>query len=237
MPSISEKSFGQRYTKGRELVEYLKTIPTYSPGNADIEPPELESLLNDIDSANSDVASRLSSLQTERDARLILYKNNQTGLLNKSGQIRDYVASIDLKGKKSLDYKKLQKIVQRMRGIRLTKKPVAPAGGGELKTISTSEVSFGSMLAAGKELLEVIKTVPGYAPSNTALTVADFTTFLGSIDTKNSLVAQKLEEYDNSVEARSALYVTLADRVAKVKLALAAQFGKTSNEYKDSLSY
>ena len=62
-------------------------------------------------------------------------------------------------------------------------------------------------------------------------------TFLDSIDTKNSLVAQRQEEWDNSVEARSAFYVTLADTVQKVKLALAAQFGKTSNEYKDSLRY
>jgi len=237
MPTISEKSFGQRYTKGRELVEYLRTIPTYTPGNPDLELPAVTTLLDNIETANSDVASKLSLLQTERDARLILYKNNQTGLLNKSGQIRDYVASIDPKGKKSLDYKKLQKMVQKMRGIRLTKKPIPPAGGGGPKTISTSEVSYGSILAAGREILEVIKTVVGYAPSNTALTVADLTTFLDSIDTKNSLVAQRLEEYDNSVEARSAFYVTLADTVQKIKLALAAQFGKTSNEYKDSLRY
>jgi hypothetical protein len=113
MPTISEKSFGQRYTKGRELVEYLRTIPTYTPGNPDLELPAVTTLLDNIETANSDVASKLSLLQTERDARLILYKNNQTGLLNKSGQIRDYVASIDPKGKKSLDYKKLQKMVQK----------------------------------------------------------------------------------------------------------------------------
>lgn len=231
----SEKSFGQRYTKGRELVEYLRTLPTYTPGNIDLETAALTTLLDSIETANSDAAARLSSLQTERDARLIMFKNNLTGLLNKSGQIRDYVASIDPKGKKATDFKKLQKMVQRMRGIRLTKKP-APQEGGP-KTISTSEVSYGSMLAVGKEVLEVIKTVAGYAPSNTALTVANFTTFLDDIDAKNSLVAQKQEEWDNSIEARSALYETLAGRVMKVKLALAAQFGKTSNEYKDALKY
>lgn len=233
----SEKSFGQRYTKGRELVEYLNTLPAYSPGNTELEPAELTTLLDSIETANSDVASRLSVLQNERDARLIMFKNNQTGLIAKAGQIRDYIASIDPKGKKALDFKKIQKMVQRMRGMRLSKKPV-PSGGGEgPKTISTSERSYGSMLAVGREALEVIKTIAGYAPSNTALTVVNFTTFLDDIDAKNSLVAQRQEEWDNSIEARGALYDELADRVKKVKLALAAQYGRTSNEYKDSLSY
>ncbi|MBK7379716.1 MAG: hypothetical protein IPJ03_12025 [Ignavibacteriales bacterium] len=105
------------------------------------------------------------------------------------------------------------------------------------KKISTSEVSFGSVLAAGRELLEVIKSVAGYAPSNTNITVANFTSFLNSIEQKNTLIYQRLEQYDNDVEVRMEKYITLKDRVSKIKAALASQFGKNSNEYKDSLSY
>jgi len=233
----SETTFGQRYTKARALVEYLNTLTTYSPGNPALTAPELTTLLDSVEAANSDVASKLFDLQTERDRRIDLFKNVQTGLLTKSAQIRDYVASVNPKGKNSTDYKKLQKMVQRMRGIRLSKKPEPPAGGGGPKTISTSERSYGSMLAVGKEVLEVIKLVAGYAPSNTTLTVANFTTFLESIDTKNSLVAQKQEQWDNSLEARGTLYNTLADSVKKVKLALAAQYGKTSPEFADAVKY
>jgi hypothetical protein len=86
-------------------------------------------------------------------------------------------------------------------------------------------------------VLEVIKLVPGYSPSNTNLTIANYTTFISQVDAQNSLVAEKLEEYDNGVEVRLGLYDELDDRVTKVKLALAAQFGKSSNEYKDSLRY
>ena len=233
----SEYTFGQRYTKGRELVEYLNTLPTYTPGNTDLESAGLTTLLDSIETANSDVAARLSVLQTERDTRFIMFKDSQTGLIIKTAQIRDYIASIDPKGKKSIDFKKIQKMVQRMRGMRLSKKPVPSEGGEGPKTISTSERSYGSMLAVGREALEVIKTAAGYAPSNTSLTVANFTTFLDDIDAQNSLVAQRQEEWDNSIEARGDLYDDLADRVKKVKLALAAQFGKTSNEYQDSLKY
>ncbi|MFZ1520476.1 MAG: hypothetical protein WAU11_16990 [Ignavibacteriaceae bacterium] len=230
MASISEKSFGQRYTKGRELVEYLKLLPTYTPGNTDLEATSLTTLLDNILTANSGVASKISSLQTERDARLTMYVS-QTGLINKCGQIRDYIASIEPKGKKAVDYKKV-------RGKRLTPKPKPPeAGATAPKKVSTSEVSFGSVLSTAFEILEVIKGNALYAPSNTALTVANFTTLLNSIDAKNKLIAQKREEWDDAVEDRMSLYTDLQSRVTKTKLALASQFGKTSNEYKDSVKF
>ncbi len=233
MPSQSERTFGQRYTKGRELVEYLETLPTYTPGNPDLEPANLTTFLDSIDAANSDAASKLSVFSTEREERNNLYKA-VNGLIKRCSQIRDYVGSIHPDGKKSLDYKKVQRAVQNLRGTRISKKP--PEGSGA-KTASTSEVSFGSMLKVGKDVLEVIKLVPGYAPSNTNLTVLDYTAFVTSVDVKNSLVAEKMEEYDNAVEARLSLYDELDDRIRKIRLALAAQYGKTSDEYKDSLKF
>lgn len=76
-----------------------------------------------------------------------------------------------------------------------------------------------------------------YSPSNANLNVVNFTAFLDSIDAKNTLVAQKYEEYDDALEARLALYNNLADRLTKIKLALAAQYGKTSNVYIDAVAY
>lgn len=236
MASSSESSFGQRYTKGRELVEYLKLLPTYAPGNTLLEVTSIETLLDDILTANSDVASTFSTLTTERNTRLVMYIS-QTGLINKCGQIRDYIASIEAKGKKSVDYKKVQSAVKKMRGKRLTPKPKPTESQPNPKTLSTSEVSFGSVLATAFDILEVIKGNALYAPSNTDLTVANFTTFLTSIDTQNKLIAQRREEWDDAVEARLSLYNDLKDRVTKVKLALASQYGKTSNEYKDAVKY
>lgn len=236
MASTSERSFGQRYTKARDLVEYLEEIAGYSPGVPELESASIASLLDDVDSANSEVASRLSALQTERDERFNMYQGSD-GLIKKAAKIRDYLASILPQGKKARDFEKAQKIVQRMRGKRLTKKPTLNKDGSVPKTISTIEVSYGSILGAGKELLEVIKTVPGYLPSNSDLTVANFTSFLNSIDAKNSAVAERYEQYDDSVEARFELYDELKDRITKIKLAIAAQYGKDSNEYKDVVKY
>ncbi len=234
MPSANENGFGQKYTKAQGMVEFLNALSSYSPGVTELEPTDIKTFLTTVDSANSDVASKLSDLQTNRDLRVNMFQNG--GLIKRCGQIRDYIASIHPQHKKALDYKKVQKYVQSLQGKRVTKKPVNPDGSPG-KTNSTSERSYGAMLKIGKDVLEVIKTVPGYAPTNPELTVANFTTFLTSVDTQNSTVAAKLEAYDNSVETRSTLYKELDKKVSKVKLSIASQYGKDSNEYKDVVKF
>ena len=237
MPSTSERTFGQRYTKARDLIEYLKLVPAYAPGNPDLEVPAFETFVDSVDTANNAVANQSSGLQTARDARLVLFKGPE-GLIKRCAQIRDYIASVETKGKKSVEYKKVQKVVMRMRGIRLSKKRVSTgAGGTEPKTLSTSEVSFGSMLSAGKEVLQTITGLAAYAPSNTNITTANFTIFITQLDDKNSEIASKLSDWDNAIETRFDLYAALKDKVSKIKSALAGQYGRQSNEYKDSLKY
>lgn len=236
MASTSERTFAQRYTKAREFVEYLNTLPAYAASSPELDTSKLTDLLDSIATANSDVASKLSAVQTIRDERFTLYKGD-AGLIKRASQIRDYIASALPQGKKARDFTKAQKIVQKMRGKRLTKKPTAGENGVTPKTISVYETSFGSILGTGRELLEVIKTVPGYNPGNANITTAGFEAFLTDTDTKNNLVAQKYEQFDNSVETRAGLYVDLQDRITKIKLALAAQYGKDSNEYKDAVKY
>jgi hypothetical protein len=235
MGNFSETTFGQKYTKAGELVEVLNAIPTYAPGVTELEPAEIKAFLITVDSANSDVASKLSDLQTNRDARYNAYKNGN-GLLKRCSQVRDYIASVHPEHKKALDYKKVQKYVQSLRGKRLSKKPVNP-DGSPAKTVSTSERSYGSMLRIGKDILEVIKTFPGYLPSNNDLTIANFTTFLNSLDVQNSTVAAKQEAFENSAEVRRNLYKDLKKKISKVKFSIAAQFGRDSNEYKDVVKY
>ena len=237
MPSTSERTFGQRYTKARDLVEYLKLVPTYAPSNPDLAVAAFDAFVGTVDTANNAVASQTSALQTARDARLVLFKGPE-GLIKRCAQIRDYISSIETKGKNSVEYKKAQKVVMRMRGIKLSKKKISTeAGATEPKTISTSEVSFGSMLNAGKEVLQVINGLAAYAPSNTNITSANFAAFVTQLDNKNSEIASKLSDWDNAIETRADLYATLKDRVSKIKSALAGQYGRQSNEYKDSLKY
>jgi hypothetical protein len=86
-------------------------------------------------------------------------------------------------------------------------------------------------------LLELIRLVPGYAPSNTNLTIANYEALLNTIAAKNSSVAQMREQHDDAIENRANLYYDLRERITKIKHAIAAQYGKKSNEYKDCVKY
>ncbi len=94
-------------------------------------------------------------------------------------QIRDYIASLD-EGKKSNDFKKVQKIVQKIRGVNYVKKKKQVGGGN--KNISSSERSFGAILGYCKEVLEIIKTIPAYTPGNINLSIASFSLFLSEVE-------------------------------------------------------
>ena len=237
MPSTSERSFGQRYTKAVGLVEYLKVVPGYAPDNAAIGVAAFDTFLGTVQTANGNVSAKLSELMNERESRLISYKGPD-GLLKLCAKVRDYVASIDPKGRKSADYNKIAKTIMRMRGQRLSKKPDSPvAGAAAPKTTSTSEQSYGSVLDMGVSVVEIVKAKAGYAPSNPALTVVSLTTFMDSIYANNRSVAGKQETYDNAVEERADLYTDLQQRISQIKSALSSQYGKQSNEYKDSVKY
>lgn len=234
MQTIYYTSFGNRYTKAREFMEYLDLLPNFNPGVDNLLPNKVRELITSIEEANTSVASKNSILQTERDERLALIRG-ENGLISRASQIRDYLASILPKSKKAKDYERAQKIVQRMRGV--TKKPSANADGSLPSTNSTIEVSYGSILSSGRELLEVIKLVPGYAPSNANLTVTNFEAFLNTVSAKNSAVLQKREQFSDAVEVRANLYDELKERIKKIKSSIAAQYGKQSNEYKDCIKY
>jgi hypothetical protein len=53
MVSTSERTFGQRYTRGRDLVEYLKLVSAYSPTETAIQPVNLTTLLDSINTATA----------------------------------------------------------------------------------------------------------------------------------------------------------------------------------------
>lgn len=234
MSKTSEHTFGEKYSKGRGLTEYLQTIPGYAPGNPDLLAINISVLLDSIEIENSTASSRLSILQNVRSERFEMYYGN-AGLRMRCSQIRDYLASLP-EGKKSNDFKKVQKIVQQIRGVNYVKKK-KQGSRGEKKIISSSERSFGAILGYCKEVLELIKTIPAYTPGNINLTIANFTLYLAEVELKNSEAAEKFYSLEDARTSRRELYDQLKDRIQKVKSSLASQFGKNSSEYKDIVKY
>src|SRR5437868_923127 len=96
-----------------------------------------------------------------------------------------------------------------MRGYKLPKiKNPASAGTTpeEKKKIWQSELSFGSMVSDAKKILAVISSLAGYAPSNTDLSVVNYTALITDCENKNKAVALALIANSNAIDKRLDLY-------------------------------
>jgi hypothetical protein len=67
---------------------------------------------------------------------------------------------------------------------------------------STSEQTFGNRLEHSRTLQAILEAIPSYAPDNTALTPANFDSFLDGVEAANSAVADKAQVLSDTRTAR-----------------------------------
>ncbi|MCS7009411.1 MAG: hypothetical protein NZL93_05690 [Chthoniobacterales bacterium] len=236
--STSEKGLGQLLEKSRQLHEYLLTLTDYNPGQPELEPANYKSFLDQVAAANQAVDASLAELRIARDQRAQLYHSDD-GLIKRAARIRDYVASLP-GGKNSAAYRRIQAICQKMRPGGLTRLAPEPDPNSKItpekkKKISQYEVSFGSILARGRELEQILLTLPGYNPPTSDLTPTALDALLDAIELKNAEVAAKLAIANQKISLREKLYSTdptgLRGLNSRIKLAVASQYGKKSPQY------
>lgn len=230
MPSISEKSFGQRFEKSNQLLSFLNTVPNYAPNNNRITVAGFTAFLNDIQAANMQVSNSLHSLAMSRADRIESYFGSN-GLKNMCMAIRDSIGAMP-NGRESAAYKSVQKLCQKFTNYRKPSKKALQQTSA--KQISQSELSFGSLYETGNQILSLINNLPNYSTPNPHITVAGFSQFLANLLTLNRAVSDGLSVYRNAVANRQNVYNGndgLQVRVQEIKSYIAAQFGKKSSEY------
>ena len=237
MASSSEKTFGQRYQSGRNLVTLIENLKNYKPSNEDIMAENFSVFMDEVDQANSDVAQKKAALTEAQSARNEGFYG--TGGLKKTApMVRDFIASTN-GGRASTAFRNIQRECQKMMNYSKPKKTKddGKATAAEKKAVSKAETSFGSLLQDAKNILEVIKTVSAYAPSNPSLTVEGYGKFIANLEKLNETVAKLKHELDVAVEWRGKLYEGpngLRERIRMTKDYIRANYGKTSNEFKEA---
>ena len=222
--------------KGRQLLAYIQNLTGYAPTEPDLQPAAFDAFLNSVAAANAQVDAAITSLRTARAERAELYEGAD-GLGKRASQIRDYLASLP-EGKKSSAFKQVQRLVQQITASPARKKQTPEPGSKAPKEVSQFEVSFGSRLAKARQIEQVILATPNYTPSNTAITAAGFDALLDQIELKNAEVSAKVAIAGQKVDNRLALYKGpngLLNRAMRIKAAIAAQFGRQSQAYKDAV--
>lgn len=235
---MAEFTFGSRYDNGLTLLTLITDAGApYAPSNSDITVASWTTDLSDADTANTLADNTGEDLKTSRAVRQTAIN---TQLIATSAQVRDEIAAMK-GGKKSTAFKSVQKSVQKMRGYKIPKiKNPASAGetSEEKKKVSQSELSFGSIVADAKKILAVIDSLAGYAPSNTDLTVVNYTALITDCEAKNKTVAKDLFKNSTAIDARLGLYDGengLGKTSQQIVDYIASTFKKSSTLYKEAV--
>lgn len=235
MKNFSERSFGQRLSKARQLLEVLKSIPDYKAHNDMLSIDAFSKLMEETEISNNHATQAKVQLSLKRELRKELYYG-LNGLLAIAKRIRDYVASMSV-GKNSIHYKNIVAECQKMTGSKTsTIRAKTPFKGGEIpvRKISSSEKSFGSTLQSAKNILTQITLIESYEPSPDLVSKQKLLNAISSVETANMEVQQESVKVNELIALRALKYEGsggLHDCFQKIKLHLAAAFGKESNIY------
>lgn len=92
--SSSQMSFDSRLDNFDKLIKLLSSIPAYAPNEPDLKVEALTALYNDLKAKNMAVINAETPLSTARIARNeVLYKQN-TGIVDISVDVKNYVKSV-----------------------------------------------------------------------------------------------------------------------------------------------
>lgn len=238
----SEKSFASIYGRGVEFYDYTLVLgESYAPDKVFIKRESINDKLGVINSANNTVASEKAILLEKIKIKNDSIVAKETGLIALSGKVRDAIGSFITGGKKAREFILVQKECQKMVNYRKAKKketppPSEPPTAEEKKKRSTSETGDAAVVGYAKNILECIKTIPGYTSANPAITIAGYGAKITAVEANMSTVNTTYDVYDDAVEIRYDHYegaLGLREIFTVAHQYLLYTFGKDSNEYKD----
>lgn len=235
MASQSERTYGQRLEQGRQLFIVIEQFAKYEPSNNIIEKNTFYEFLELVEEANSRIAKLSAELKDSRNKRIDMYKG-KNGLKELVFMIKYFVGTLP-NGKDSSAYLQIKSEAKKFYSERQRRTEIDPldaAGNEQPKRISKSESSYGSLIVAGRNILEVVKTINGYSPPNALISLDSFTAFLNQLEAVNNEVYTRVAISNIAVNKRKELYngeVGLRHRVKIVKELVRSIYGRNSNEY------
>lgn len=234
----SERTYGQRHTKGVALYDLVKGDAAYNPkGNDLITAAALKTHLDKVLTGNKQVADLTPAYDNAQDKRVEQYYGPE-GIIKRSALVREVIGGLK-GGKGSTAYLTVQRLAQEMHNYRKPKKEVAD-GTDPGPQRSTAQMSFGSLLQKGREVLGVIKEMGDqYVTDNALVTVAAFEQLLNDAEAQDTKVNEALKPLNAAKRDRKKLVEDpeegLTVRIAAMKSYVAGNVegGKKSVLYQE----
>ena len=230
MPSKSEVGHAKNVANLQKLIEQVKVYTLYNPPIDNIKIANLQTLY-------STASSKLNEVENKRNANknaITLRQSTFENLKSTCTKIINHIGILGLPQGTIDQAKSLNRTIQGGQ-----KKETAPAGEGKEapKTVSTSRQSYTQQAENFGILLQLLGTIPTYAPNENDLMVTNLNTYKESLMSTTQSVDQTEAELNNKlIERDQILYTdgtglyTIAQNVKKYVKSL---YGATSPEYKN----
>ena len=226
--STSETGHAKNVANLQKLIEQVKVYSLYNPPVDNLKVVNLEKLY-------TDATAKLSEVEDKRNANKNAIALRQSAYENLKSTCTRIVNQLDILGlpQGTLDQaKSLNRVIQGGQ----KKATTPPEEGKEApKTVSTSRQSFTQQAENFGILLQLLSTIPSYAPNEDELKLTNLNTFQTSLVSSTQAVDQTEAELNNKlIERDKLLYAdgnglyTIAQNVKKYVKSL---YGATSSEY------
>ena len=236
MSTNSESGHATNMANLDELNSYVTGYGAiYNPANATIQLPALQTLAVDVKNAQDAADASLGAYRSAVDAREAAF----IPLSNLATRIRN---SLKSSGVTKIVFESADSIFKKIQGRRakpkLTdeQKAALAAEGKEVREVSASQMGYDNRLENMNKLIELLLTIPEYAPNEEELKTETLQALLIDLDAKNKAVISASTKLSNDRLARNEVFYKeetgLYDVASNVKSYVKSVFGATSAQYK-----
>lgn len=228
MPSTSEVGHAKNVANLQKLTEQIITFTNYNPPVDNLKVASLQTLY-------TTASAKLNEVENKRHANKNAITLRQSAFENLKSTSTKIINHLDILGlpKGTIDQaKSLNRVIQG--GQKKTTTP--PDENGEpSNTVSTSRQSYTQMAENFGILLQLLATIPTYAPNEDDLNLVNLNTYKDSLVSSTQSVDQTEAELNTKlIERDNLLYADgtgLYSIVQNVKKYVKSLYGATSPEY------
>lgn len=227
MASTSEKTFGSRLTNAQKLATHLATFTDYVPAIPECSLAAYNTLITDITTTNTTLATALANFATSAEARQQLFSKSPDSMIKCLSPISAYV--IALYGKTSKEAELVVALVNKLRGEKTDKFKKDETG----EWVSQPQRSYGSMTQNFSTLIDTLTSFGAtYAPSTDNIKIVKLKALLTQLNNNNEAVTQTYGILKTQQDNRTNQYDTLTSHSSRIKETVKSIYGTTSTEYK-----
>ncbi len=227
MPSKIEFTYGSRLRNAQQMLNFVQTYPNYNPPRPEESIAELTTLLQDINTLNTEETTLKQNYSTATTARAALHKTAPNSISKLLAPIRGHIFS--QYGKNSLEFKQINTLVAKIREGRLLH-TVAADKVTELK-LSQSQKSYGSQSKLFADIIATLTTFNNYTPSNSAIEIPQLQAVYNQTISLSDNVTLNYQRFIYTNKNRAKIYAELSDRAQRVKHYIKSAYGTQSLEY------